>query len=67
MPKYECPTCAKVTTVERNEDAPFRPFCCDRCKMIDLGKWLDGTYTIRENHDTGGQQIAEPDAPPEFD
>jgi endogenous inhibitor of DNA gyrase (YacG/DUF329 family) len=48
MPSYECPTCARVFTVERREDAPFRPFCCERCKMVDLGRWLDGSYTISE-------------------
>ena len=45
---YECPTCRKVLTVDRQEDAPFRPFCSERCKMVDLGRWLDGTYRISE-------------------
>ncbi len=48
MPTFECPTCRKSFSVERNEDAPFRPFCCQRCKMVDLGRWLDGTYKITE-------------------
>jgi len=48
MPTFECPTCRKVSSVSRNEDAPFRPFCSHRCKMVDLGKWLDGTYRISE-------------------
>lgn len=48
MPTFECPTCEKAFTVDRTEDAPFRPFCCHRCKMVDLGKWLDGTYTVSE-------------------
>lgn len=45
---YECPTCDKQTRVDRKEDAPFRPFCSERCKLIDLGRWLDGTYAISE-------------------
>jgi endogenous inhibitor of DNA gyrase (YacG/DUF329 family) len=45
---YECPTCRKRITVERREEAPFRPFCSHRCKMVDLGRWLDGTYTVSE-------------------
>ncbi len=48
MPTYECPTCRKVVRVDRKEDAPFRPFCCERCKLVDLGRWFDGTYTISE-------------------
>ena len=34
--------------VPRNEDAPFRPFCIERCKLVDLGRWLDGTYAVSE-------------------
>ena len=38
-----CPTCRKQTPWRGN---PFRPFCSERCKLIDLGKWLDGEYRI---------------------
>ncbi|MCG3130912.1 MAG: DNA gyrase inhibitor YacG [Phycisphaerae bacterium] len=48
MPVFECPTCGKELRVERREDAPYRPFCCRRCKLVDLGRWLDGTYRISE-------------------
>ena len=48
MPTFDCPTCRKTLTVASKEDAPFRPFCCERCKMVDLGRWLDGTYCISE-------------------
>ena len=48
MPTFHCPTCEKATTVARNEDAPYRPFCCKRCKMVDLGRWLDGTYRVTD-------------------
>ena len=48
MPTFECPTCRKSFAVARREDAPFRPFCSERCKLIDLGRWLDGTYAVSE-------------------
>jgi endogenous inhibitor of DNA gyrase (YacG/DUF329 family) len=48
MPTYECPTCNKTLSVVNREEAPFRPFCSERCKMVDLGRWLDGTYSISE-------------------
>lgn len=51
MPKFECPTCHKSFQTARSEDAAFRPFCCSRCKLIDLGRWLDGTYSISEPMD----------------
>jgi endogenous inhibitor of DNA gyrase (YacG/DUF329 family) len=27
-------------------DALWRPFCSERCKLLDLGHWLDGTYNV---------------------
>jgi len=46
VPTFECPTCRKVFGVDEIADAPFRPFCGKRCKLVDLGRWLDGTYCI---------------------
>jgi endogenous inhibitor of DNA gyrase (YacG/DUF329 family) len=37
-----CPTC-RALVVERNEDFPF---CSDRCRRIDLGKWASGDYKV---------------------
>ena len=39
-----CPTCG--TPVAWGPDAPERPFCSRRCRLIDLGEWLDGSRTI---------------------
>ena len=38
-----CPSCKKKTTWEEN---PWRPFCSERCKFIDLGKWATEDYKI---------------------
>ncbi len=40
--KLSCPTCKK-TVLASNEDFPF---CSDRCRLIDLGKWAMGVYKI---------------------
>lgn len=37
-----CPTCRTVVTAS-SEDYPF---CSDRCRLIDLGKWASGVYRI---------------------
>lgn len=37
-----CPTCG---TLVRQQDEDF-PFCSDRCRKIDLGKWAMGVYKI---------------------
>ena len=33
-----CPNCNKPTKAE--QDNPWRPFCSERCKLIDLGEWI---------------------------
>lgn len=38
-----CPTCKNTVANDRH---PLRPFCSQRCKLLDLGNWLDGTYAI---------------------
>jgi len=37
-----CPTCGMLV---RRTDEDF-PFCSDRCRKIDLGKWVMGVYKI---------------------
>ena len=37
-----CPTC-RTLVVRGNENFPF---CSDRCRLIDLGKWASGGYVI---------------------
>ena len=39
-----CPTCGKP--VEWGEQSPSRPFCSERCKLIDLGAWASDEYTL---------------------
>ena len=31
---------------QRPADPQFRPFCSERCKMADLGRWLKGDYRV---------------------
>lgn len=40
----ECPTCG--APVEWNEKSVNRPFCSDRCKLIDLGAWASEEHKI---------------------
>ncbi len=35
-----CPVCGKAAA------AAFRPFCSERCRQVDLGRWLSGDYAI---------------------
>lgn len=44
MTRVRCPHCKKP--VEWNETFPFRPFCSERCRLIDLGMWADESHRI---------------------
>ncbi|HRU05391.1 MAG TPA: DNA gyrase inhibitor YacG, partial [Candidatus Brocadiia bacterium] len=46
MPQLACPRCGKVFTYEKVADTPCFPFCSRRCKLIDLGEWLDEEHRI---------------------
>ena len=50
--KLKCPTCQKP--VEWNEQFPSRPFCSERCKLIDLGEWAS-----EERRIAGDPQLVE--------
>ena len=39
-----CPTCQ--TQVTWSQQNPFRPFCCERCRLIDLGQWANEEHKI---------------------
>jgi uncharacterized protein len=38
-----CPICKRETPYEGN---PYRPFCSERCRWLDLDNWLEGRYRI---------------------
>ncbi|MGL5287579.1 MAG: DNA gyrase inhibitor YacG [Aeromonas sp.] len=54
--RVTCPTCQKE--VEWGPQSPYRPFCCKRCQLIDLGEWAS-----EEKRIPGGES----DTPPDFD
>jgi uncharacterized protein len=42
MKTLRCPICRQIVSAK---DPEF-PFCSDRCRTIDLGKWASGAYRI---------------------
>lgn len=44
--RLRCPTCKTICEAERLDLLPFRPFCSRRCKLADLGRWLDEDFKI---------------------
>ena len=49
-----CPTCHKL--VPYSSSNPFRPFCSERCKLIDLGAWASDERSVP------GDSVSEEDA-----
>ena len=46
-----CPTCRKLVL----RDDPEFPFCSERCRLIDLGKWASGGYVVSTPINQGDQ------------
>ena len=57
----KCPVCEAAVSIDP-PPATF-PFCSDRCKVIDLGKWLSGSYRIPDRATDDGDAPAPPPAP----
>lgn len=45
-PLVNCPQCGQTTPF--SPENPYRPFCSERCKMIDLGHWAAEDYKVPE-------------------
>jgi endogenous inhibitor of DNA gyrase (YacG/DUF329 family) len=43
MRLVKCPSCGREAEYERNE---YRPFCSERCKLLDFGAWADEDYSL---------------------
>ena len=52
-----CPICKKEV---KGSDADF-PFCSDRCRLIDLGKWASGGYVVSSPVTDAEEMIRERD------
>lgn len=48
--KVYCPTCGKSTRWAA--DNRWRPFCSERCKLIDLSEWMDESRRIPDTAET---------------
>ena len=53
MTVVKCPTCGKETQYEGNE---FRPFCSERCKLLDFGAWADEQYSVPDVTSTPSEE-----------
>jgi endogenous inhibitor of DNA gyrase (YacG/DUF329 family) len=57
-PIVTCPQCGKEHQWDTSNR--FRPFCSERCKLIDLGKWANEEYRVTKPADENEQDFTEP-------
>jgi endogenous inhibitor of DNA gyrase (YacG/DUF329 family) len=53
-----CPRCA--AQLSWGPESPFRPFCSERCKMLDLGAWATESYRVPESEQDPEEPRDEP-------
>ncbi len=53
----KCPTCGRA--IEWSREQRWRPFCSARCRLIDLGEWLDGERRIPGTPDAADKRPPE--------
>lgn len=46
MIRGKCPTCSRVIEGPTLDAMPYFPFCSERCRLVDLGRWIEGDYAI---------------------
>ncbi len=46
MIRGRCPTCSAGFEINSIDELPTFPFCSERCRLIDLGRWVDAKYVI---------------------
>ena len=51
-----CPQCGRK--VEWTPESRWRPFCSERCKLIDLGEWAAESYRVPEVEPTDPEDLA---------
>jgi uncharacterized protein len=49
----KCPTCRRP--VEWSAESLYRPFCSDRCRLIDMGAWLTEQHKIPDESSAAGE------------
>ena len=54
-----CPACNKPV----DSKSEYLPFCCERCKLVDLGQWLEGNYRIGSSETGVPEEMEEDELP----
>jgi endogenous inhibitor of DNA gyrase (YacG/DUF329 family) len=63
MINSSCSICGRRMVGRSLTEWPYFPFCSQRCKTIDLGRWLGETYRIPAEEAEESSSSEEPDLP----
>jgi uncharacterized protein len=61
MPQLRCPICEKHFDPATS---PAMPFCSERCRQIDFGRWLREVYSVPVERDPDEEEPADGQTPP---
>lgn len=59
MAAYSCTICKRPVSYDGSLPELY-PFCCERCKLVDLGLWFRGAYSIERSLDS--EEVSEPES-----
>ena len=54
--EIKCPQCGEMFDLDTSNS---KPFCSERCKLIDLGAWADGSYSIVAEDTPMSEQVTD--------
>jgi endogenous inhibitor of DNA gyrase (YacG/DUF329 family) len=54
--RLRCPTCKRA--LAWSEEYPYRPFCSERCRLIDLGAWLSEQRAVPDQGPGFSSEVA---------
>ena len=57
--KIKCPQCGRLTFY--STENPSRPFCSERCKLIDLGQWASESFKVPSEDPNDPEMELNPD------
>ncbi len=61
--RLNCPTCQR--RIAWSDEYPYRPFCSERCRLIDLGAWLSEQRSIPDREPEFSNETTDSDEPRE--
>jgi endogenous inhibitor of DNA gyrase (YacG/DUF329 family) len=59
MIRVRCPICARSIEGGTLSELPHFPFCSERCRLVDLNRWVEGEYTISRPADPSDHEELE--------